>query len=167
VVVAAFPLAVLPQAPVTWVTGAALGVGGAGVALLSVGIVTTGGALAVIAYALALAIARPAAGPLAAGALGVALLLLLASVHLAGRVRGAALASGVLAGQARQWAAVAAAGTAAAGILTLGAGAVGTVLAGATLPVVVVAAGLGVVLTVAGTIALLTAREEAIADDGR
>ena len=159
--VVAFPLAVLPLAPVTWLAGAALGVGGAGVALLSVGIVTTGAALAVIAYALALVIAQPAPDPLTAGALGATLVVLLALVHLGGRVQRAAVGAGVMAGQARQWAGVAATGVLAAAAVTLGGAALGPTLRGATLPVVVAAAALGVLLAGAGVIALVTAREDA------
>jgi len=164
-VLVAFPLAVLPLAPVTWLAGAALGVGGAGVALLSVGIVTTGAALAVIAYALGLVIAHPAPDPLTAGALGATLVVLLAVVHLGGRVQGAALGAGVMAGQARQWAGVVAAGVLAASVITLGGTALGPVLRGATLPVVVAAAALGVLLAGAGVFALVTAREDAAAGD--
>jgi hypothetical protein len=160
-VVVAFPLAVVPQAPVTWLAGAALGVGGAGVALLSVGIVTTGLALAVIAYALALQIAQPTADPLTAGALGATLVVLLALVHLGARLPGAAVGAGVLAGQARQCLGVVAAGVVAASAVTLGGAALGPLLRGATLPVVVAAAALGVLVAGAGVIALVTAREDA------
>ena len=46
----------------------------------------TAGPLALIAYALALLVAGPAADPLIAVALGATLVLLLALVHFAGRV---------------------------------------------------------------------------------
>jgi hypothetical protein len=164
-VVVAFPLAVLPLAPVTWLAGAALGVGGAGVALGSVGIVSTGAAVAVIGYALALMIARPAPEPLTAGALGATLVVLLALVHLGGRMRGAALGAGVMAGQARQCLGVVAAGVVAASAVTLGGAALGPLVRGATLPVVVAAAALGVLLAGAGVIALVTAREPAAGAD--
>jgi hypothetical protein len=122
-------------------------------------------ALAVIAYALGLVIAHPAPDPLTAGALGATLVVLLAVVHLGGRVRGAALGAGVMAGQARQWAGVVAAGVLAASVITLGGTALGPVLRGATLPVVVAAAALGVLLAGAGVFALVTAREDAAAGD--
>jgi hypothetical protein len=129
---------------------------GAGVLLLSVPLVTVGGALALIGYAVALLIVRPPVDPVAAAGLGTTLVVVLALVHFAGRVDGAVLGPAVVATQVRQWLAVAAAGVVAAVALTAVAAALGAALAGATLPLVVVAATLGALLTVAGVIALTT-----------
>jgi hypothetical protein len=120
--------------------------------------VTAAGSLVVIAYALALVVAGPAAEPLAAIALGAALVLVLALAHLGARVRGAVVGASVIAAQARQWLAVVGLGIVAAVALTAAAAPLGVVLRGATLPVVVIAAALGAVLTVGGVIALV-ARE--------
>ena len=103
-------------------------------------------------------IAAPAAESLTGIALGATLVLLLALVHFAGRARGAALGPSVIASQVRQWLAVVGLGTVAAAVLTAAAAPLGVALRSATLPVVVSAAALGAVLTVAGVIALL-ARE--------
>ena len=90
-ILVAFPLAVLPAAPVTWLAAAALVIGSAGALILAVPLVTAAASLALVAYALALAIVRPAPDPVGAITLGAALVLLLALVHFAGRVDGAAL----------------------------------------------------------------------------
>ena len=119
---------------------------------------TAAGSLVVIAYALALVVAGPAADSLIAIALGATLVLLLALVHLGGRVRGAFLGPSVMAAQARQWLAVVGSGVVVAVVLILAAAPLGAALRGASLPVVVIAAALGAVLTVAGVITLL-ARE--------
>jgi hypothetical protein len=158
-VLAALPLAVRPSAPpVAWLATAALVVGSVGVIAWSVPLVTAAGSLVLIAYALALVVAEPAADPLAAIALGSTLVLLLALVHFAGRARGAALGPSVVASQVRQWLTVVGLGAAAAGVLLAAAAPVGIALRSASLPVVVIAAALGAVLTVAGVIALV-ARE--------
>jgi len=158
-ILAALPLAVQPSAaPVTWLATAALVVGGVGVIAWSVPLATAAGSLALIAYALALVLAGPAADPLAAIALGSTLALLLALVHFAARARGAALGPSVIASQVRQWLAVVALGAAVAGVLMAAALPVGIALRSATLPVVLIAAALGAVLTVGGVIALV-ARE--------
>jgi hypothetical protein len=158
-VLAALPLSVRPSSqPVTWLVTAALVVGGVGVIAWSVPLVTAAGSLVLIAYALALVLAGPAADPLAAIALGSTVVLLLALVHLGGRVRGAVLGPSVIASQARQWLAVVALGAVAALVLTQAAAPLGVALRSAALPVVVIAAALGAVLTVAGVIALV-ARE--------
>ena len=134
VVLTACPLGVQPSTPpVTWLATAALLVGGVGVIAWSVPLVTAAGSLVVIAYALAL-------------------------VHFGARVRGAVVGASVIAGQARQWLAVVGLGVVAAVALTAAAAPLGGVLRGATLPVVVIAAALGAVLTVGGVIALV-ARE--------
>jgi hypothetical protein len=112
----------------------------------------------VIAYALALVVAGPAAEPLGAIALGASLVLVLALVHFGARVRGAVVGASVITGQARQWLAVVGLGIVAAVVLTAAAAPLGGALRGATLPVVVIAAALGAVLTVGGVIALV-ARE--------
>ena len=155
-IVAGFPLAVMSGPPVSWLVGTSLGVGGAGGVLLSVPLVTVGGSLALIGYAVALLIARPPIDPLAAAGFGATLMVALALVHFAGRVDGAVLGPAVVATQVRHWLAVAATGVVAAIALTAGAAALRAALAGATLPVVVVAATLGALLTVAGVIALTT-----------
>ena len=163
----AIPLAVLPAAPVTWLAMPALGVGGAGVIALSVPMVTAGASLALIAYAVALVIAGPAVDPIAAVALGAALVLLLALVHFAGRVQGAALGPAVIAAQVRHWLVIVALGVAAAAGLTTGGVVLGPTLRSASLPVVVIAAALGALMTTAGVIALVTARKDPPATTGR
>jgi hypothetical protein len=156
---ASLPLSVRPSPlPVAWLAAAALLVGGVGVVAWSVPMVTAAGSLVVIAYALALAVGGPAADPLTAIALGATLVLLLALVHFAGRTRGAALGPSVLAAQARQWLAVVGLGAAVAVTLTVAAAPLGGALRSAALPLVVVAAALGAILTVGGVIALV-ARE--------
>lgn len=158
-VLAALPLGVRPSTPpVAWIATVALVVGGVGVVAWSVPLVTASGSLVVIAYALALVVAGPAADALTAIALGATLVLLLALVHLGGRVRGATLGASVIAVQARQWLAVVGLGIVAAIGLGAAAGPLGGALRSATLPAVVIAAALGAVLTVAGVIALV-ARE--------
>ncbi|HEU4371715.1 MAG TPA: hypothetical protein VFV05_26125 [Methylomirabilota bacterium] len=154
----AFPLAVLPSPPVTWVAGAALALAGAGVLGRLVPLVTAGASLALIAHALALVIARPAVDAVAAAAFGATLVLLLALVHFAARVRGAEVGPSVVAAQVRRWLAVVAAGVVAAGVLAAGGAVLGPALGGATLPVVVVAAGLGALIAAAGLVALVTRR---------
>jgi hypothetical protein len=158
-VLVAFPVAARPVAPITWLAVVALAVGGVGVSVLSVTLVTIGGALALITYALALVLTQPAVDPVAATGFGATLVLLLALVHFAARVRGAALGHAVVAGQIRHWLAVVAAGAATAAGFTAGGALLGPVLGGATLPTVVVTAALGALLTAAGVIALTT-REE-------
>jgi hypothetical protein len=160
IVLAGFPLALVPSPPVTWLTVAALLTAGTGVVLLSVPVLTAGASLALIAYTLALLIARPAVDPLAAVGFGATLVVLPALVHFAAHARGAALGAAVLATQVRRWLATVAAGALAAAMLTTIGALLGGVLAGATLPLVVVTAALGAVLAVAGVIAL-TIRHDA------
>jgi hypothetical protein len=155
-VLVAFSLTVLPARPVTWLAGAALVVGGTGVVVLSVPVVAAGASLALIAYALALVIARPPVDPVAASALGGILVLLLALVHFAARARGAAIGPAVIATQIRHWLAIVAAGVVAAMGLTAAAAALAGALQGASLPVIVIIAALGALVTVAGAFALLT-----------
>lgn len=154
------PLAVLPSPPVTWFAIAALVMGVAGVVTLSVPLVTAGASVALIGYAIALAIVRPAVDPVAAIALGVALVLLPSLVHLAHHVRGAVVGPGVLSSQLRQWLAIVAAGIVAAVVLTAVAPALGSALQSAAFPVVVGAAVLGALMVVAGLIALVTTRKD-------
>jgi hypothetical protein len=154
--VAAFPLADSPATPVAWLAAAAFVVGAVGVAVWSVPVVTLAAVLALIVFALVRVITRPAADPIGALAFGATLVVLLALVHLAGRTHGAALGPGVVTAQVRQWLAVVAVGVGAGGALTVGAAVLRRGLAGATLPVVVAAAALGAVLTVAGVVALMT-----------
>ncbi|MGH7399462.1 MAG: hypothetical protein ACRELW_18225, partial [Candidatus Rokuibacteriota bacterium] len=114
-VLAALPLSVRPSSPpVAWLVVGALVVGGLGVIGWSVPLVTAAGALVLIAYALALVVAGPALDPVATIAIGATLVLLLALVHFAGRVRGAALGPSVVASQVRRWLAVAVVGVLAA-----------------------------------------------------
>ena len=158
-ILAALPLGVRPPTPpVTWIATVALVAGGVGVIVWSVPLVTAAGSLVVIAYALALVVAGPAADALTAIALGATLVLLLALVHLGGRVRGAAVDPSVIVVQARQWLVVVGLGVVAAIGLGAAAGPLGGALRSATLPAVVIAAALGAVLTVAGVMALV-ARE--------
>jgi hypothetical protein len=160
-IVVAFPLATLPAAPVTWLAGAALVVGVLGVSALSVPLAAAGAAIAMVAYALAIVIGQPPADPSASAAFGATLVLLLALVHFAGRIHGAAVGPGVVAGQVRHWLGVGAAGVLAALGISLGGAALGPLLLGATLPIVIVAAALGAVLTAAGVIALVTSGDRA------
>lgn len=157
-VLVAIPLAVLPAAPVTWLAILAFGVGGAGVMVRSTPIVTTGASLALIAYAVALVTAGAVVDPVAAIVFGSTLVLLLALVHFAGRVHGAAIGPAVIAVQVRHWLVIVALGVVAAVGLTAGGAVLGAMLRGASLPVVVVAAALGALMTTAGVIALVTAR---------
>jgi hypothetical protein len=155
-ILTALPLAVLPAPPVTWVVGISLVVGGAGVIVPAVPLVSAGASLALVAYALALVIARPAMDPIGASGLGTALVLLLALVHFSGRVRGASIGPSVIASQLRRWLAVAAVGASTALVLTGGGVALRGFLAGRPLPVVVVAAALGAVIAAGGVIVLVT-----------
>ena len=157
VLVAGIPLAILPAAPVSWLVIVAVATGGVGTLALSVPLVTAAGSLSLGAYALALAVARPVADPVASVVIGGALVLLLALTHFASRSDGAMLGPGVVAALLRHWLGVVGLGVAAAAALTLAGAVVGPVLLGASLPVVVVAAALGAALTVAGVIALVTA----------
>lgn len=159
-VLAALPLSVRPSVPpVAWLATVAVVVGGVGVIGWSVPLVTAAGSVVLIAYALALVVAGPVAEPLAAIALGSTLVLLLALVHFGGRVRGAVLGPSVVAAQARQWLAVVGWGAVAALVLTQVATPLGAALRSASsLPMAVIAAAIGAVLTVAGVIALV-ARE--------
>jgi hypothetical protein len=158
-VLVAFPLAVRSTPPITWLAALALGVGGAGVVALAVPVVTAGASIALIAYALALVIARPAADPLAALAFGATLVLLPVVVHFAGRVQGAAIGTGVVAAQLHHWLAIAAAGVGAGLALTVAGAALAPALLGATLPLAVAAAALGVLLAAASVITLVASRE--------
>jgi hypothetical protein len=159
-VVVSFPVSVLPGPPVTWLAVLGGVVGGAGAVLLSVTLVTVGASVALIAYALALLIARPVgADPLAATGFGAALVVVLVLVHFAARADGAALGPAVLATQLRQWLATIAVGVLAATGLAMAAALLGAMLAGTSLPVVVAAAALGALLTVAGLIALTTRQD--------
>lgn len=156
-VLAAFPLTVLSTPPVTWVVIAALIVGGAGVAVLSVPLATLGGSLVLIAHTLALAIVRPVVDPVLAIALGTTLVLLLALVHIAGHLGRTAIGRSVVAVQVRQWMVIAGVGAVAAAGLAVPATALASLLQGAALPVVLGVAALGAVLTVGGVVALLKA----------
>ena len=147
-VVVGIPLAILPAAPVTWLTVVALAIGTTGALVLSVALVTAGASLA---------LARPAADPITSVVFGSTLVLLLALVHFGRRIDDAVVGPGVVAGQIRHWMAIVALGVAGAVVLTLGGAVLGPALVGATLPVVVAAAALGTLLAVAGVISLVTA----------
>jgi len=157
-VAAAFPLAVYPAAPVTWLVLGAVLAGGAGVALRLVPVVTVAGALALIAHTVALLIARPALDPVSAIALGATLTLLLLVVHFAARVEGAGLGASLMAAQVREWLMALAVGVLAATLLMLGGVTVARGFQRAALPVVIAAAALGAALAMAGVIALVAAR---------
>ena len=157
-VAAAFPLGIYPAAPVTWLALGVLLSGGAGVALRSAPMVTVGGALALIAHAVALLVVRPAFDPVSAIALGATLTLLVLVVHFAARVHGAAVGASVVTRHVREWLLLLAAGGLAAALLTLTGTALATVFRAASLPMVVVAAALGAGVAMAGVIALLAAR---------
>ena len=157
-VLVAIPLTVLPAAPVTWLAILAFGVGGAGVIVRSRPIVTAGASLALITYAVALVTAEAVVDPVAAVAFGSTLVLLLALVHLSARVHDAAIGPAVMAVQIRHWLVIVALGVVAAIGLTAAAVVLGATLGGASLPLVVVAAALGGLMTTAGVIALVTAR---------
>jgi hypothetical protein len=157
VVLVAFPVAVLPAAPVTWLAVVALAVAGGGIAVLSVPVTTAGAALALITYALALVIAQAPVDPVAAIGVGVDAVVLLTLVQFAGHAQGALLGPAVLAGRLRQWLAAAGLGAAVAGALVTVATLLELVLRGVTLPVVAAAAALGALLAMAGLVALMTA----------
>jgi hypothetical protein len=156
VALGALPLAVWPAVPVTWLAVPALLVGGVGAIALSVPLVTVGAALALVAYALALVIARPPVDPFAAMAVGATLVLLLALVHFAGNAHGAFVDRSVITSELRRWLWIVGAGVVAALVLTVMAAALAPMFAGTALPVVIVVAALGALLTGAGMIALLT-----------
>jgi hypothetical protein len=82
--VVAFPLGVLFAPPVTWLAAAALVVGGVGVVLVSVPLVTAGSSIALIAYTLAVLVAEAPVDLLAAVILGTTLVLLGALLTVAG-----------------------------------------------------------------------------------
>jgi len=156
--VLAFPVTVYPAPPVTWLAAAALVAAGAGVALLSVPMVTVGGTLALIAHAVALPIARPAADPAGAITLGAALTLLPLVVHFAARTAGAGIGTAVVGAHVREWMVAVALGILVAVVLALGGTTLAAALHRASLPVVVVAAALGAGVAIAGVVALVANR---------
>lgn len=161
------PLTVLAGPPVSWLVVWSLVVGGAGVAVLSVPVVTAGAVLALMAYTLALVIVQPPVDPVVAIAMGVAPVVLLPLVHFAGRAQGADVGRGVIVAQLRQWLATAAAGVLVAGALTAGAAALGASLGPTSLPVAVAASALGSLLVVAGAITLVMPPGRPAAPAGR
>jgi hypothetical protein len=150
------PLTILPTPFLGALAALTLLVGGVGAIAASVPLATTGGALALIEYALALVVVGPDPDPITATALGGGLVLLLASTHFASLTRGAAVGYPVIRSQARHWLAIVALGVAGATVLTLGGEALAFVLRGAALPVVVAVSAVGALMTVAGVIALVT-----------
>jgi len=157
-VLAVVPTGVLAAAPVTWLAGLVLVVGGVGALAFSIPLITTGASLALITYALALVLGRPAVDPVPAIAFGAALTLVLTLVHFAGLVRGARVPPVVIAAQVRLWLTVVALGVAAAVALTASAALLAPMLVGAQLPVVTAATALGAVLVAAGIIRTMVAR---------
>jgi len=153
--VVAIPLDVLPAAPVTWLAVAALGVGAVGVVTRSIVLTTMAGTVALIDYAVALLLAPPAGAMLGGLALGAALVLLLAVVHFAERASDAELGAGVMTAQLRQWLGTVGLGVAVALGLLVSAAALAGAVAGAALPVVVIASSLGAALAVAGVVMLV------------
>ena len=159
----AVPLAVYPAAPVTGLVLLALGAQGLGIAVLAVPVVMAGGALALVAYAVALLIVQPPVNPPGAIALGASLTTLALIVQFAARTRGAALGPTVLATQAREWLRVAAAGVIGAAMLVVAATILAGVFRALALPWVIGAAALGALIAMAGGVAL-TARRDASAE---
>ena len=159
-VVLAFPVAVYPAPPVTWIASVAALAGAAGVVLLAVPALTVGGALALVAYAVALLIARPPADPPGAIVFGAALTLLPLVVHFAARTAGAAVGAGVVAGQLREWALVVATGVVVAAALAVVGTSLAAVVQRASPPLVVAAAAGGAGVAMAGVVALLVRRRE-------
>jgi hypothetical protein len=157
-VLAAVPMGALAAAPVTWLGGLVLVVGGVGTLTRSNPLVTAGGSLAVMTYALALVLAGPEVDPVSALAFGAALALVLPLVHFAELVQGATVAPAVVAAQVRLWLLVVALGVAAAASLTVGATLLAPALEGARLPVVTGAAALGAALVAAGVVRALLVR---------
>lgn len=131
-------------------------VGGAGTLARIVPLATAGGALALIAYAVALTLEQPAAHPLTGAALGAGLVLLLALVHLAARTRGAAVDPRLARLLLRHWLPVLALGVIVAAALVVGGTLVALGLRGVALPMVMAIATLGAVAAAAGVIALVT-----------
>ena len=157
----AVPLVIDPAAPVTWLVLLALGAQGFGIAVLAVPVVTAGGALALVAYTVALLIVQPPVNPVGAIALGASLTALVLIVHFAARTQGAALGPTVLATQAREWLRVVAAGVIGAATLLIAATALAGVFRALTLPSVIAAAALGALVAMAGGVALAGRREPA------
>jgi hypothetical protein len=157
-VLALVPMTVLPSAPVSWLAGLVLVVGGVGALTRSTPVVTAGASLAVVAYAVALVLERPAVDPVAAIAFGVTIVLLLALAHFAERVHGAVVPAAVIAAEVWRWLGVAALGAAAAAGLTLGAVLLAPALAGARVPLLTAATALGAALAVAGLVRAMLSR---------
>jgi hypothetical protein len=134
---------------------AALVVGGTGALARIVPFATAGGALALIAYTLALALEQPAVHPLTGAVVGAGLVLLPALTHLAARTRTAAVDPWMVRLMFRHWLPVLALGVIGAIALTLVSALVAPVLRGAGLPAVVAAATIGAVAAVAGVVALV------------
>jgi hypothetical protein len=154
-IVVALPLTVLPSAYLGWLAVPAFLVGGAGAVARVPPLTTAGAALALIEYAVALLIARPAPDLVTATAFGTALVLLLTLVHFADRVRGAAVSPAAVRSAVRQWLMIAAFGGLAAVALTVAGMGLRVLLPDTALPVIV-AAAFGALMTVAGVIALVT-----------
>jgi hypothetical protein len=153
--VAALPLTVLPSPYLGWLAVPAVLVGGAGALALVPPLTTAGAAIALIEYALALLIARPAPDLITATGFGAALVLLLTLVHSASRLHGAWVSRAVVWSEGRQWLLAIAVGSLAAMGLTIVATALRLALPDAA-AAAVVAAALGALVTVGGVIALLT-----------
>lgn len=151
----AFPLTVYPGPPVTWLAIVAVLAGGGGVMVGAVPVVTAGGALTLVAYAVALLIARPPADPPGAIIFGAALTLLPLVVHFAARTAGVAVGAGVVAAQVREWVLAVAAGIVVAAALAVIGSSLAAVVQRASLPMVVAAAAVGAGVAMAGVVALV------------
>ena len=153
--VVGLPLTVLPSPHLGWLLVPAMLAGALGVVMLSVPLTTAGAALTLIAYTAALLIGRPRPDLVTATVFGIALVLLLTLVHFAQRVDGAAITRAVIRSEVREWLMIVAVGALAAVVLTM-AGIAIRVLLPDVAPAVAVAAAVGALVTVVGTIALVT-----------
>jgi energy-converting hydrogenase Eha subunit G len=155
-IVVMLPMTVLPSPHLGWLAVPAFLVGGTGAVALLVPLATAGAAIALIEYAVALLIERPAPDLVIATAFGTALVLLLTLVHFAHRVHGAAVGPSVIRSEIRRWLMIVAIGGLATLALTIAGTALRFLLPDVALPVILIAA-LGALVTVAGVIALVSA----------
>ena len=124
-VLVAVPLLTAPVVPVALVAAVAGVVTATGVAFLRPSVCTAGAGLAIVEYAIALALSGESTDTLAAITLGVALLLFLMVVDFGAQFCGVALDQRALSGQIRHWvgwavvAAPASAALASAGPMTI------------------------------------------------
>jgi hypothetical protein len=116
--------------------------------------------VALLEYALALAMADAPPSAARALAMGLAIMLYLAATYLARHVAPATLGPGVLRSVLRRWLEALALGAAGTAALTLTGHALAAGLRGAALPAVVIVAAVGAVLTAAGVVGLILARDD-------